>query len=143
MLYAIIESGDKQFRVSKGTRINVPLMDAEPEGEVTFDRVLLCSNGEEVCIGTPVVDAAQVKGTCLGEAKDEKIRVFKMKRRKKYRRTKGHRQSYTEVRIDEIVAPIEDQEPADPAPEAAPTVNEEEATDAAETTAPAGEASTA
>ncbi len=106
MLYAIVKSGDKQFRVEKGMRINVPALEAEPGDAVDFNDVLLCSNGDDVVVGTPLVQDAQVKATCMGDVKGEKLVVFKMKRRKKYRRKTGHRQTYTSVRIDDIIAPV-------------------------------------
>jgi large subunit ribosomal protein L21 len=112
MLYAIIESGDKQFRVEKGMRLNVPLMEIEPDTKVSFDKVLLCSNGTDVCVGTPTVENATVEATAIGETKDEKIRVFKMKRRKKYRRTRGHRQAYTLLQINALNLPIKDESTA-------------------------------
>lgn len=137
MLYAIIESGGKQFRVEKGMRLRIPLMDIATDEELTFDSVLLCSNGTDVCVGTPTVDNASVKATSLGEVKDEKIRVFKMKRRKKYRRTQGHRQGYTEVRIDALNVPISDVAAAEEAQARAEAISaaadEADAADASQT----------
>ena len=105
-MYAIIETGSKQFRVELGMRLEIPSIEAEEGTAVVFNRVLLCSNGEEVVVGTPEVADAQVKATCLGDVKGEKITVFKKKRRKNYKRKTGHRQGYTMVQINEIVSPI-------------------------------------
>jgi len=116
MLYAIIDTGDKQFRVENGLILDIPLIEAEENSTVVFDKVLLCSNGEETCVGTPVVDGAKVKATFLGETKGEKLSVFKMKKRKKYRKKTGHRQKLSSVKIDEIVAPIKDNEPVEVQP---------------------------
>lgn len=105
-MYAIIETGGKQFRVELGMKLQIPEMDAEEGAAVVFDRVLLCSNGEEAVVGTPVVAGAKVNATCLGESQGEKITIFKKKRRKNYKRKTGHRQGYTMVKINEIVSPI-------------------------------------
>jgi len=113
MLYAIIDTGDKQFRVENGLILDIPLFEAEENSAVVFDNVLLCSNGEETCVGAPTVDGAKVKATCLGETKGEKLTVFKIKRRKKYRKKTGHRQTLLSVKIDEIVAPIKDLAPVE------------------------------
>jgi len=105
-MYAIIETGSKQFRVEQGMKLQIPAIEAEEGAAVVFDRVLLCSNGEEVVVGTPEVADAQVKATCLGEVKGEKITIFKKKRRKNYARKTGHRQGYTMVQINEIISSI-------------------------------------
>jgi large subunit ribosomal protein L21 len=106
MLYAIIETGDKQFRVEQGMTLNVPLTSAAEGAVLTFDRVLLCSNGTDIRIGTPTVPDAHVKATVLGEARGEKLVVFKMRRRKASKRKTGHRARFTSVRVDELVMPI-------------------------------------
>lgn len=100
-MYAIIETGGKQYRVSPGDTILVERL-ATPVGEqVSLDDVRLLG-GEETRVGTPRVDGASVLGTVLEHGRERKIRVFKYKRRKHYRRTRGHRQSFTAVRIDEL-----------------------------------------
>jgi len=111
MLYAIVKSGDKQFHVEKGMKLELPLFDAQPGDNIDLNEVLLCSNGEEVVVGTPFVKDAVVKATVLGETKGSKIVVFKMKRRKKNRNKTGHRQSYTSVKITELILPVEDNDP--------------------------------
>ncbi len=101
-MYAIIRSGDKQFRVEPGKTIRVPSLAAEVGEEVTFPEVLMTGTDGEVKVGTPTVEGAVVKGEVVAQGKGEKIIVFKWKRRKNYRRKQGHRQKYTEVRIGEI-----------------------------------------
>ena len=104
-MYAVFESGGKQFRAEPGLRVRIPALTAEEGSTVTFDRVLLTGGGEEEAptVGTPVVEGAAVRAEVLAHGKDQKLIVFKRKRRKGYRRKQGHRQKFTEVRIDEIV----------------------------------------
>jgi len=101
-MYAIIRSGDKQFRAEPGKTIRVPALDAAVGDPVTFDEVLLANAEGSVSVGTPTVPGAVVSGEVVAHGKGEKIIVFKWKRRKNYRRKQGHRQKYTEVRINEI-----------------------------------------
>ena len=108
MLYAIIETGGKQFHVEKGMTLNIPTLDVASGSTVTFDRVLLCSNGAEVCVGTPTVARAKVTAVSLGEAKGEKVVIFKMRRRKASTCKTGHRQKFTAVRVMSIDAPIQE-----------------------------------
>jgi large subunit ribosomal protein L21 len=98
-MYAIIRSGGKQFKAEKGKTLRLPRMDAEPGSKITFDDVLLTSDGDKVVTGAPTVKGASVTGEVVGEAKGEKIYVFKFKRRKNYRRKTGHRAKFTEVKI--------------------------------------------
>jgi large subunit ribosomal protein L21 len=101
-MYAIIETGGKQYRVETGDVIDIErVADADDSGKVEFSRVLMVG-GDESKVGSPVLDGAKVTGTLLNEVRGPKIRVFKMKRRKQYRRTNGHRQDLHRVRIDEI-----------------------------------------
>jgi large subunit ribosomal protein L21 len=101
-MYAIIRAGGKQFRAEKGKTLRLPLMEAEAGAKVTFDEVLLSSDGETIKAGTPLVKGAKVTGEVVGAGKEPKIYVFKFKRRKNYRRKTGHRQGYTEVRITDV-----------------------------------------
>ncbi len=101
-MYAIIQAAGKQFRAEKGMTLQVPLMTAEPGSTVTFEEVLLTSDGSTIKAGTPFVAGAKVTAEVIGLAKGEKIYVFKFKRRKNYRRKTGHRQKYTEVRITDV-----------------------------------------
>jgi large subunit ribosomal protein L21 len=100
-VYAIVRTGGKQYRVEAGDTIYVERL-AVPAGEkVTLDDVLLVG-GDTVKVGAPRVEKAAVLGTVVADGRDRKVRVFKYKKRKHYRRTKGHRQSFTAVRVDSI-----------------------------------------
>ena len=104
MAYAIIRSGGKQFRVEEGATVRVPSID-RPAGETVELEALVVGGGEGdggIRVGSPVVDGARVTGTVVDHGRGEKIIVFKKKRRKQYKRTKGHRQGYTTVKIDSI-----------------------------------------
>jgi large subunit ribosomal protein L21 len=102
-MYAIIETGGKQLRVSEGDVIRTDLIAAEVGASVTFDRVILASKeGGQLSIGTPLVSGASVTGTVLRQAKDKKILVFKYKPKKRVRKLNGHRQRFAEVRIERI-----------------------------------------
>jgi large subunit ribosomal protein L21 len=103
-MYAIIRTGDKQFRAEPGRTLRIPSLAAEVGATVTFDEVLLAATDAGVALGTPTVEGAQVVGEVVGHGKDRKITIFKWRRRKNYRRKKGHRQKFTEVRISEIRA---------------------------------------
>lgn len=103
-MYAIIRTGDKQFRAEPGMTLRIPSLDAEVGEKVTFDEVLVASSDSGVAVGAPTVEGAQVLGEVIGHGRDKKVIIFKWKRRKNYRRKKGHRQGFTEVRISEIRA---------------------------------------
>ena len=102
-MYAIIQTGGKQYRVKSGEQVKVELLTAEVGAAVSFDNVLMLGEGEGVTVGAPYVSGAKVKATVVAQGRGEKVRIFKMRRRKHYAKTQGHRQGYTEVRIDEIV----------------------------------------
>ena len=101
-MYAVIRSGGKQYRVNQGGSLRVEKLPGEVGSSVTLDEVLMIGGEGDVKIGTPKVDGAQITGTIVAQGRGQKIRVFKMKRRKGYRRAQGHRQDYTEIRVDEI-----------------------------------------
>lgn len=101
-MYAVIRSGGKQYRVSQGSSLRVEKLPGEVGSSITLDDVLMIGGEGDVKIGTPTVDGAQITGTIVAQGRGPKIRVFKMKRRKGYRRSQGHRQDYTEIRVDEI-----------------------------------------
>ncbi len=101
-MYAVILTGGKQYRVKEGDVLAIEKLDLEPGRKAQFDRVLLIEDGETVQVGTPVLDDAMVLGLVLENFKDEKVLVFKKKRRKQFRRTRGHRQLLTKVRITKI-----------------------------------------
>jgi large subunit ribosomal protein L21 len=103
-VYAIIQSGGRQVKVSPGTVITVDRVGVEPGQEVSIDQILVLeSDSGEIMAGSPFVANAKVVGVVEGESRGPKIRVFKKKRRKGMRRTKGHRSTYTRVRITDIV----------------------------------------
>jgi large subunit ribosomal protein L21 len=101
-MYAIFRALGKQFRAEKGKTLRLPLMGAAAGSKVTFDEVLLASDGDTIRAGTPLVSGAKVLAEVVGDGKEPKIYVFKFKRRKNYRRKTGHRQGYTEVRITDL-----------------------------------------
>lgn len=101
-MYAVIRTGGKQYRVSAGHSLRVEKLDAETGAEVVISDVLMVGQGDEVTVGAPLVSGAAVKATVVGHGKGEKVRIFKMRRRKHYRKAQGHRQPYTEIRIDSI-----------------------------------------
>jgi large subunit ribosomal protein L21 len=102
MSYAIIRTGGKQFRVEPGQSIRVPSLPGDAGSKVEFNEVLLGNSGSAVKVGVPALKGASVTGEIVKHGKDEKIIVFKFKRRKNYARKQGHRQKFTEVRIGAI-----------------------------------------
>lgn len=104
-IYAIIETGGRQYKVNPGETIEVERLDVAEGNTVELDRVLLIADGERVVIGTPTVDGAKVVATAQGEGKGKKIIVFKYKSKVRYRKKTGHRQLYTRLVIDKIVEP--------------------------------------
>ncbi len=103
-MYAVIETGGKQYRVSPGQTVEVELLPAEPGSSVELDRVLLVSADGDTFVGKPVVDGAKVVGTVAREGRGKKVFVFKFKSKKRYRRAMGHRQDYTYLLITDIQA---------------------------------------
>ncbi len=101
-MYAVIETGGKQYRVAAGDTITVERLSADAGSQVEIDRVLMVSGDAGVTIGAPVVDGAAVVATVSEHFRGPKIRVFKFKPKKRYRRTQGHRQELTRLQIDEI-----------------------------------------
>jgi large subunit ribosomal protein L21 len=103
-MYAIIETGGKQYRVQEGDVINVEKLKVAAEDKIEFDKVLVYSDGASVTVGTPVLETAKVFGTVIENGKAEKVIIFKYKSKKDYRKKQGHRQPYTKVRIIAIAA---------------------------------------
>jgi large subunit ribosomal protein L21 len=101
-MYAIIRTGGKQFRAEPGKTLRIPSIANEPGETLRFDEVLLGADGDSVKIGVPAVSGASVTAEVVRHGKGEKIIIFKHKRRKNYRRKQGHRQKFTEVRVNEI-----------------------------------------
>jgi large subunit ribosomal protein L21 len=102
-MYAVIKTGGKQYRVSSGEKLKVELLTAEVGAAVQFEQVLAVGEGDSVKLGAPFVSGAAVKATVVAHGRGDKVHIFKMRRRKHYKKSQGHRQSFTEVRIDDIV----------------------------------------
>jgi large subunit ribosomal protein L21 len=102
-MYAVIKSGGKQYRVASGEQLRVELLSAEVGADVAFEEVLLVGAGDDVKVGAPFVSGAKVTATVVEHGRGDKVRIFKMRRRKHFQKTQGHRQGYTEVRIKDIV----------------------------------------
>ena len=107
-MYAVIKTGGKQYRVAAGEKIKVEQIPADVGSEITIDQVFMVGEGDAVKIGTPVVAGASVKATVVSHGRHDKIKIFKMRRRKHYQKHQGHRQkhrqNYTELRIEAISA---------------------------------------
>ena len=103
-MYAIIETGGKQYKVSEGDVVFIEKLDVEEGAEVTFDKVLMAGEGDAVKVGTPVAEGATVTAKAVKNGKAKKVVVFKMKRKKNERKKKGHRQPYTKLEIVSINA---------------------------------------
>ena len=103
-MYAVIKTGGKQYRVSAGQKLKVEQIPADVGAEVTLDQVLMAGEGESVKIGAPFLAGATVKATVISHGRHDKVKIFKMRRRKHYQKRQGHRQNYTELRIDSIAA---------------------------------------
>ena len=101
-MYAVIMSGGKQYRVEEGGVVRVEELGLDPGSEVEFKDVLLVRTGDETYVGQPLIEGAIVKGTVEKAGKGDKVIVLKYKRKKQYRRTRGHRQAYAEVRVEKI-----------------------------------------
>ncbi|NND64437.1 MAG: 50S ribosomal protein L21 [Gammaproteobacteria bacterium] len=102
MMYAVIATGGKQYRVQPGQTVKVEKLDAEPGATVTLDRVLLVGDGENVTLGEPLVKGSTVTASVARHGRSKKVDVIKFKRRKGYRRTRGHRQHFTELKIEDV-----------------------------------------
>jgi len=105
-VYAVFRTGGKQYRASKGDRIRVERLDAEEGDSVEFGEVLLVGEGSKVKLGSPLVSGGKVKAKVTEQGRDKKVMVIKFKRRKNYKREKGHRQHFTEVEITSITGAV-------------------------------------
>ena len=103
-MYAVVRTGGKQYRLGIGDSVKVEKLPNEVGNIIELSQILMVSDGCEVKVGTPLVTGASVKAEIVGHGRNKKIRVFKMKRRKKYRRTQGHRQAFTQLKVTEINA---------------------------------------
>ncbi len=103
-MYAVIKTGGKQYRVVAGEKLKIEQIPADVGAEITLEEVLMLGEGESVQIGTPFLVGASIKATVLSQGRHDKVTIFKMRRRKHYQKHQGHRQNYTEIRIDGILA---------------------------------------
>lgn len=101
-MYAVLEAGGKQYRVSEGDVIRVEKMEADVDGSVVLDRVLLIGKDDGITVGSPFVSGASVQAKVIEHGKEDKVIIFKYRRKKNYRRFRGHRQQYTELKIESI-----------------------------------------
>lgn len=98
-MYAVVKTGGKQYRVSAGEKLRIEQIGAEVGQEIVLDQVLLVADGEALKMGAPLVSGATVKAKVLGHGRGAKVQIYKMRRRKHYRKSQGHRQNYTEIEI--------------------------------------------
>jgi large subunit ribosomal protein L21 len=103
-MYAVIKTGGKQYRVEAGEKLKIEQIEADAGSELVIDQVLMVADGDKVSMGKPLVLGATVKATVLGQGRHDKVRIFKMRRRKHYQKHQGHRQNYTEIQIIGISA---------------------------------------
>ena len=103
-MYALIKTGGKQYKVAAGEKIKIEQIAADVGQEITIDQVLAVGNGADLKIGTPLVSGANVVATVLAQGRHDKVRIFKMRRRKHYQKRQGHRQAYTELQISAVNA---------------------------------------
>ena len=105
-MYAVIKTGGKQYKVAAGDKIKVEQMPADIGAEITIDQVLAVGAGDQLAIGSPLVAGATVSATVVSQGRHDKVRIFKMRRRKHYRKQQGHRQNYTELFIGKIASSL-------------------------------------
>jgi large subunit ribosomal protein L21 len=104
-MYAVIKTGGKQYRVSAGTTLKIETeVTGEVGSQVVLDKVLAVGEGDKISVGKPLLTGASVQATIISQGRHDKVKIFKMKRRKHYQKRQGHRQNYTEIRIDGITA---------------------------------------
>lgn len=103
-MYAVIKTGGKQYRVAPGEKLKIEQIPGAVGDEIVLDQVLMVADGDAVSVGSPLVAGATVKATLVAHGRGEKIKIFKMRRRKHYQKHQGHRQNYTEIRIEGISA---------------------------------------
>lgn len=105
-MYAIIDIGGKQYKVEEGKYLEIDLTGQSADSKLTFDQVLMVSDGKSVNIGKPTIEGASVSAKVMGDIKDKKVIVYKMRPKKGYRRKQGHRQNYSRVMIEKIDAKV-------------------------------------
>ena len=102
-MYAVVKTGGKQYKVAPGEKLKIEQIPADVGAQVTLDQVLMVGEGESVRVGQPTVTGVSVVATVVAHGRGEKVKIFKMRRRKHYQKHQGHRQNYTELRIDSIL----------------------------------------
>ena len=103
-MYAVIKTGGKQYRVSEGETLKIETVAGDVGSAIVLDKVLMVGSGDKVTVGKPLLAGATVKATIVANGRHDKVKIFKMRRRKHYQKHQGHRQNYTEIRIDGISA---------------------------------------
>lgn len=103
-MYAVVKTGGKQYKVIVGQKLNIEQITADVDSQIVLEEVLMVADGEAVKIGAPLVAGASIQATVVSHGRADKVTIFKMRRRKHYMRRAGHRQNFTEIRIDAIVA---------------------------------------
>jgi large subunit ribosomal protein L21 len=103
-MYAVIKTGGKQYRVSAGETLKIETVAGDVGSEIVLDKVLMVADGDKLNVGKPLVNGASVQATIVSHGRHDKVKIFKMRRRKHYQKHQGHRQNYTEIRIDGISA---------------------------------------
>ena len=103
-MYAVIKTGGKQYRVTQGETLKIETVSGEVGSAIVLDKVLMVGNGDKLSVGKPLLSGATVNATIVANGRHDKVKIFKMRRRKHYQKHQGHRQNYTEIRIDGITA---------------------------------------
>lgn len=103
-MYAVIKTGGKQYRVTQGETLKIETVAGDVGSAIVLDKVMMVGNGDKVTVGKPLLAGATVKATIVANGRHDKVKIFKMRRRKHYQKHQGHRQNYTEIRIDGISA---------------------------------------
>jgi large subunit ribosomal protein L21 len=104
VMYAVIKTGGKQYRVSAGETLKIETVAGDVGSAIVLDKVLAVGEGDKISVGKPLLTGASVQATIVSHGRHDKVKIFKMKRRKHYQKRQGHRQNYTEIRIDGITA---------------------------------------
>ncbi len=102
-MYAVVKTGGKQYKVATGEKLKIEQIAADVGQEIVLDQVLAVGSGDQLTVGTPVVAGASVKATVIAQGRHDKVRIFKMRRRKHYQKRQGHRQNFTEIEISSII----------------------------------------
>jgi len=103
-MYAVIRTGGKQYRVTEGETLKIETVAGDVGSAIVLDKVLMVGNGDKISMGKPMLSGASVKATIITNGRHDKVKIFKMRRRKHYQKHQGHRQNYTEIRIDGITS---------------------------------------